>query len=151
MVSKKRSKSGKSGLPLPIAPPPIKEPPAVRSFAAPENLAKGMTVDDLRRSVTDKTWSVNEKLDGSGPIPRYPLGASVEGIRPADTSIRINWAEIFSIPPRNPDLLKRAIELRLLPADSILLLPRIVANESSEQVPAEPHQRKVKRSAPKKE
>jgi hypothetical protein len=124
MASEKRSKKGKARQKQPIAPPSTKEPPAIRSFGAPsEHIAKGITVDDLRRSTADTTWSVNEQLDASGPPPRYPLGASTEGLSIADPNRRIDWSEIFSIPPRNPDLLKRAIELELLPAGSISLLP----------------------------
>ncbi len=130
MVSQKKPKMQKQPDRLPTLPQSIKEPPPIKHFAAPsESFVQGITVDDLRRSSITTSWSVNEKLNGSEPPPRYPLGGSSEGLSVADANRRIDWVQLFSIPPRNPHLLKRAIELELLPTECIELLP--ASEESS--------------------
>lgn len=124
MPSQKQSKRKKPQPKPPKAPPSIKEPPTVRYFAAvPENYAQRLSVDDLRRSVSGTSWSVNKKLDGTQPPPRYPLGGVSEGLTVLDASRRIDWPQLFSIPPQNPHLLQRAIQLKLLPAEIIALMP----------------------------
>ncbi len=156
MVSKKKPKIEKQPDRLPTSPQSIKEPPPIKHFAAPsERFVHGITVDDLRRSSIAMSWSVNEKLNGSEPPPRYPLGGSPEGLSVVDTNRRIDWNQLFSIPPRNPHLLKRAIELELLPAENIALLPtsseELSHQElkySTEQTPPNNQRKATKVSAP---
>jgi hypothetical protein len=143
--AKRKAPKRKPRQSFPTAAPSVVEPPAVRSFEPGANdIKKAVAVDDLRRATRGASWSVREKLDGAGPLPRYPLGGSMEGRGPADPSQRIKWEEVFAVPPKNPHLLSRAVELGLLPRDDLRLLPAVPA--AADEQAQERTQRKAKGS-----
>lgn len=131
MANQKKMKKGKSQNKSPEAPSSIMEAPFIKFFAASSKaFPKGsISVDDLRRSTVETSWSVNENLNPSSPLPRYPLGGSPEGLVTADPQRRIDWEQIFLIPPKNPYLLRRTVELGLLPYKSLELLPTAPVEE----------------------
>jgi hypothetical protein len=99
--------------------------PPVTEFPAPEHPATFTTVGDLRRTLeaTGASWSVNEALKDTDPLPVHPLGGATEGLTPADEAGPLDWQDVMAVPPRNPLLMKRAIELKLVPSDAQEIVP----------------------------
>ena len=86
--------------------PPVAEPSEGR---------QGKKAKGSRSSSGPMSWTFDPRFEHGEPIPSYPLGGIVDGIPLADPNRRINWAEVFAIPPQNPCLRRRAFELGLLP------------------------------------
>jgi hypothetical protein len=99
-----------------------------------------ITVGDLRRALeeTGATWSVNERLKPSDPLPVHHLGGVPEDLTPAEAAPPVDWAEVMTLPPRNPFVLRRAITLEL------------ISPEAQEIVPLPPQPRRPRKTAAKK-
>jgi hypothetical protein len=117
----------------------------ITRFPAPKRGAASAqrSVADLRRAVKDATWTVADHLKDTDRPPVYPLGGSHEGLRRADATQRIDFNKEFATPPKNPDLLRLAVERKLIGPEALQLLPQ------NDEPPGPPKRPPRYRSSPK--
>ncbi len=78
-----------------------------------------MTFGELRRLLrdTDRRWQTREDVSDDQPLPRYPLGATQEGLVPAERPPRFPWRRLG--PGTNPRLAVRRIQRGMVEPDEV--------------------------------
>ena len=85
-----------------------------QSFVPPEPTFP--SARELRAALREEgaTWMVSQKLRGTRRVPRRGLGASTEGVPRAADVPPVDFGALLSELPGNPQLVRRAVELRLV-------------------------------------
>jgi hypothetical protein len=102
------------------------------------------TAGELRKWIAANkyAWTVDPRLRDTDPLPQYPRGGKSDGNLPVNTVAVRNVAEYLrdQLPPTNPFLRERWVELKLLKAHK----PAFAASPADVATNSRPQKKKEK-------